>query len=383
MAAATTVELLDRLIAFPTVSAESNLDLIDWIRTYLGEHGVPSRLTFSDDRRKANLFASIGEGTNGLVLSGHTDVVPVAGQNWSGDPFRAAHRDGRIYGRGACDMKGFIAAALGLAPEWSRQSRRSPIHLAFSYDEEVGCLGAGRLLADIADRGIRPRGCIVGEPTEMRVTIGHKGAGMYAFSVIGRAAHSSLAPTGVNAIDYATRIVRRFAEIADWLRENEQRCDAYDVPYSTIQVNRMNGGTAGNIVADRCDFTIDIRHLPTTDRATILAEIDGYLDAELLPEMRRVAPEASVSWRMVGDVPGFGIAADAPLVRDVARSNSVEGSCGHVAFGSEAGLFQRAGIPTVLCGPGSIEQAHKPDEFVTLDQLERCERMLRDISAQG
>lgn len=373
------MEALERLIAFPTVSADSNLALIEWVRTYLADHDVKSHLTFDDARGKANLFATIGEGDGGLVLSGHTDVVPVTGQDWSTDPFQASTRNGRIYGRGTCDMKGFIAVVLSLVPEMRRNIGRRPVHLAFSYDEEVGCIGAHRLIDDITRRGIRPRGCIVGEPTEMRVIVGQKGAGMYAYSVAGRAVHSSLAPSGVNAIDYAARIILRFREIAERLRAQEVRHDGYDVPYSTIQVNRIGGGVAGNIVADRCDFTVDIRHLPGTDRALLVADVGRYIDADLLPEMRAVASEASITWRETGDVPGFEIPVDAPLVRDVRRSNSVEGSCGHVAFGSEAGLFQRAGIPTLICGPGSIEQAHKPDEFVTLDQLARCERMLRDV----
>lgn len=374
-----TVAVLERLIAFPTVSSDSNLELIDWIREFLAQHGVEARLTFDDDGRKANLFASIGAGDNGIILSGHTDVVPVAGQDWASDPFTAVMRDRRIYGRGSCDMKGFIASTLALVPELVRRPTATPVHLAFSYDEEIGCLGARRMLEDLKVRGIKARGCIVGEPTDMRVTIGHKGAGMYRFTVLGRAVHSSLAPSGVNAIDFATRVIGRFRDIADRLEQTEARLDVYDVPYSTIQANRMNGGVAGNIVADRCEFTIDIRHLPSTDRSEILAEVDSYITGDLLPKMRAVAPEANVSWKEVGDVPAFEIASDAPLVRSVARSNSVESACGYVAFGSEAGLFQRAGIPTLICGPGSIEQAHKPDEYVSLEQLERCDRMLKDV----
>lgn len=375
----TYIELLERLIAFPTVSADSNLDLIDWIRAYLAKQGVDAHLTFDDSGRKANLFATIGEGDGGMVLSGHTDVVPVAGQNWSADPFKATMRDDRIYGRGTCDMKGFIAVVLSLVPEMRHTPSRQPVHLAFSYDEEIGCLGARRLIADVVSRDVHPRGCIVGEPTGMRVIVGHKGAGMYAFSVAGRAVHSSLAPSGVNAIEYATRIILRFREIAERLRAHEVRQHGYDVPYSTIQVNRIGGGIAGNIVADHCDFTVDIRHLPCTNRAQLVAEVDRYIEADLLPEMQAVAPEAAVTWRETGNVPGFEISVDAPLVRAVRRSNSVDASCGQVAFGSEAGLYQHAGIPTLICGPGSIEQAHKPDEFVALDQLERCERMLRDV----
>lgn len=374
-----TLSILHRLVGFPTVSSDSNLELIDWVRSYLADLGIESHLTFDAEGRKANLFATVGSGDGGVILSGHTDVVPITGQAWSSDPFEVVARDGRLFGRGTCDMKGFIAVALALVPEMIQREQSRPFHLALSYDEEIGCLGARGLIADVIERGYRPRGCIVGEPTEMRVVIGHKGAGMYAFAVDGLAVHSSLAPDGVNAIEYAARVIAKLREIALRLRASEPRHEGYDVPFSTIQVNRIGGGVAGNIVADRCDFTVDIRHLAGTDRAAIIAEIEQFAADELLPEMRLIAPEAAISWRETGDVPGFEIARDATLVREVARSNSVESSCGYVAFGSEAGLFQGAGIPAIICGPGSIEQAHKPDEFVAIEQLERCERMLRDV----
>lgn len=371
--------LLGKLIGFPTISADSNIALIEWVAAYLAEHGVDSHLTFDAERRKANLFATVIPGDGGLVLSGHTDVVPVAGQDWSTDPFSADVRDGRVYGRGACDMKGFIAVALALVPEMRRRENARPLHLALSYDEEVGCLGAPRLIADMMDRGLRPGGCIVGEPTGMQIVIGHKGAGMYRCVVTGRAAHSSLAPSGVNAIEHAALLIAKLREIGRRLEREEIHQTSFDVPYSTIQVNRITGGSAGNIVADHCEMMVDIRHLPCTDRALLIAEVEAYAAVEVLPAMREIAPEATVAFHEVADIPAFSIAPDATLVRELARSNSVEGACGHVAFGTEAGLFQRAGIPTLVCGPGSIEQAHRPDEFVELDQLERCGRMLRDM----
>ena len=371
--------LLARLIAFPTISSESNIALIEWVAAYLAEHGVEAHLTFDEARRKANLFATVIPGEGGLVLSGHTDVVPVAGQDWSSDPFVAQMREGRLYGRGACDMKGFIAVALSLVPEMRQRPGARPLHLALSYDEEVGCLGAPRMIDDIVRRGLRPSGCIVGEPTNMQVIVGHKGAGMYRCVVTGRAAHSSLAPSGVNAIEHAALLIARLREIGRRLEREEQHQASYDVPYSTIQVNRISGGSAGNIVADHCEMMVDIRHLPGTDRAALIAEVEAYAAAEVLPAMRAIAPEATIAFHEVADIPAFAIAPDAPLVRALSRSNSVEGTCGHVAFGTEAGLFQRAGIPTLVCGPGSIEQAHRPDEFVEIDQLDRCARMLRDM----
>jgi acetylornithine deacetylase len=369
--------LLDRLIAFRSVSADGNIELIRWIESYLAQLGVASRLTFDDSGRKANLFATISEGDGGLILSGHTDVVPVAGQAWTSDPFTAIRRENRIYGRGACDMKGYIAVALSLVPDLLGRSSGEPVHLAFSYDEEIGCLGVRRMLADLSNLPVRPRGCIVGEPTGMQVVIGHKGAGMYKVEVTGRAVHSSLAPLGVNAIQNAARIIERCRLIAERLKAEERRHPGYDVPYSTIQVNRIGGGAGGNIVADRCEFLIDIRSLASTSQTALLDEIRAFVEAELLPDMRAVAPEACVDFSQIGDVPAFQ-AIENPELTTLLRTHGGKECC-HAAFGTEAGLFERAGIPTLICGPGSIEQAHKPDEFVDIEQLVACDRMLRGI----
>ncbi len=376
---AAALPLLDRLIAFPSVSADGNIELIRWIEAYLAECGVAARLTFDDSGRKANLFATIGDGDGGLVLSGHTDVVPVKGQAWTSDPFTAVRRNDRIYGRGACDMKGYIAVALSLVPDLRDRAAGEPVHLAFSYDEEVGCVGVRRMLADLPQVPVRPRGCIVGEPTGMHAVIGHKGAGMYKVSITGRAAHSSLAPQGVNAIQHAARIIERCRAIAERLEANEQRHPGYDVPYSTIQVNRISGGTSGNIVADHCEFLIDIRSLAATSQTSLLDEIRSFVDTDLLPQMRAVAPEAAIDFVQIGEVPAFEASAQSDLATLIRSHGGKE--CRHVAFGTEAGLFERAGIPTLICGPGSIEQAHKPDEFVAIDQLVACDRMLRSIFA--
>ncbi|MBY8822359.1 acetylornithine deacetylase [Sphingomonas colocasiae] len=369
------IGLLKTLVAFPTVSSEGNLDLIRWIADYLDRHDVKSRLSFDETGRKANLFATITHGQDAIILSGHTDVVPVAGQCWSSDPFVLAERDGRLHGRGTCDMKGFIAVALALVPRIIETPGRG-VHLAFSYDEEIGCLGVRRLLDDMPVDRTSLAGCVIGEPTNMRAIIGHKGAGMYAFTVRGLAAHSSLAPHGVNAIHYASRVIGHLGAIARDLEQNETRHQGYDVPFSTIQVNRITGGTVGNIVADRCEFVVDIRSLPHTSHRQLLDAIEDFIDTQLLPEMRMIFPDASIDWRQVGDVPGFAIDEDSRFVRDVKRALRSNAPGGHVAFGTEAGLFERSGIPTLVCGPGSIEQAHKPDEFVAIEQLERCEQML-------
>ncbi|HEY0120961.1 MAG TPA: acetylornithine deacetylase [Rhizobium sp.] len=370
---------LDKLIAFPSVSADGNIALIRWLEARLSSFGVASRLTFDDGGGKANLFATIGNGEGGLILSGHTDVVPVAGQTWASDPFTAVRRGDRVFGRGACDMKGYIAVALSLVPDLVAHPSGQPVHFAFSYDEEIGCIGVRRMLADLATLPARPRGCIVGEPTGMHAVVGHKGAGMYKVRITGRAAHSSLAPYGVNAIQHAARIIERCRLIADRLKSHEKRHMGYDVPYSTIQVNKITGGTGGNIVADNCEFLVDIRSLASTSQAALLEEIRVFAETELLPEMRSIAAEAAIEITQVGDVPAFDAATNSELVTLLRAHGGKD--CRHVAFGTEAGLFERAGIPTLICGPGSIEQAHKPDEFVEIDQLVACDRMLRGIFA--
>ncbi|HVW69333.1 MAG TPA: acetylornithine deacetylase [Steroidobacteraceae bacterium] len=394
---APTQRLLETLIAFPTVSRDSNLGLIEWVRDELAAQGIRCRLTYDNERRKANLFATLaaGDASGGIVLSGHTDVVPVDGQDWSRDPFKPAIIDGKVYGRGSADMKGFIAVVLAAVPEMIGK----PFHLALSYDEEVGCLGAPRLLEDLRSAGIRPEGCIVGEPTGMALVNGHKGASVHRCKLLGRAAHSARAPQGVNAIAYAAKLITRIEEIAARLRESEKRHPGYDITHTTLNIGVITGGVASNIVAERCEFRFDIRHLPWTQPSSIIGELETFAAEELLPEMRGIAPEASITFDLVGAVPALATDASAPLVTRVARllaaasPNQPQATRPaatarnppplqhqvapvQVGFGTEAGLFAAAGIPAVICGPGSISQAHRPDEFVTLEQLARCEHFL-------
>ncbi|RSU58676.1 acetylornithine deacetylase [Sphingomonas koreensis] len=373
---AATVEILRTLVGFPTVSRDSNLDLIHWVRDYLASHGVASVLTSGKDPGKANLFATIGSGEGGIVLSGHSDVVPVDGQDWHSNPFVLEERDGLLFGRGTCDMKGFIAACLAKVPMLASANLNEPVHLAISFDEEIGCKGAGHMIEELVARGLRPRGCVVGEPTSMEPVIGHKTGSAYGCAVHGLEAHSSLAPYGVNAIFYAARLIARIEAIAARLRAEERRHPGYSVPFSTLSAGVIEGGQASNIVPALCRFRFDIRTLPWTDPDAIIAELQTYIDHELLPEMRAVHAGARIEITMNGRVPGFAIDADAPLTRHVQRLAGSNAEPGFVAFGSEAGLFQARGVPTILCGPGSIEQAHKPDEFVALDQLARCEDFL-------
>ena len=370
---------IDRLIAFPTVSRDSNLGLIEWVRDELARLGVRSNLVYDASGHKANLFATLSAEpdrvqTGGLVLSGHTDTVPVDGQDWSSDPFRATHRNGRIHGRGTADMKGFIAIALAWAPRFLAAQERLPLHLSLTYDEETTFLGVKGLVADLAERGIRPAGCIIGEPTDMQAIVAHKGKRDFCCKVRGREAHSALTPQGVNAIEFAARLISYIRGVADRLAREEPHDARFAVPHSTLQTGVIKGGIATNVVPRDCEFFWEMRNLPSMSHDTMEDEIVGYARRELVPEMQRVDREAGIVFERGLDLPAFGIAPDAPLVRwaqDVARTTHV--GTGAVSFATEASVFMDAGIPTVVLGPGSIEQAHKPDEFISYEQVAACE----------
>jgi acetylornithine deacetylase len=372
--------MLERLVAFPTVSRDGNLELIDYVRSYLQGFGIASELTFDDERRKANLFATIGpEDRGGICLSGHTDVVPVDGQDWSVPPFAVTEREGRLHGRGACDMKGFLAAVLGLVPEFLERNLRIPIHLALSYDEEVGCLGVRRLLARLAEREVKPAACIVGEPTGMTPVTGHKGKLSMRCHVHGLECHSAIAPTGVNAVEYAAELIVRLRRMAAARRTGGPFDLAYDPPYTTIHTGVVQGGTALNIVPRDCRFDFEFRYLPADDPGRLLAEVTDFAARELLPQMRAVSPDAGFRFEEIAAFPGLAMTDDDPVTRQVMELTGAERT-GRVSFGTEAGLFQAAGIPTIVCGPGQIAQAHKPDEFIEIDQLARCEGFLRRLA---
>lgn len=371
--------MIDRLIGFPTVSRDSNLGLIEYVRDELNRLGVRSNLVYEASSRKANLFATLSAEpdrvkTGGLVLSGHTDTVPVDGQDWASDPFAATHRDGRIHGRGTADMKGFIAIALAWAPRFLAAQERLPIHLSLTYDEETTFLGVRGLVADLAERGVRPAGCIIGEPTDMQAIVAHKGKRDVCCRVRGREAHSALTPQGVNAIEFGARLIAFIRGVADRLARDEPRDARFAVPHSTLQTGLIKGGIATNVVPRDCEFHFEMRNLPAMSHDTLEDEIVAYAQGELVPEMRRVAPDAGIAFERGLDLPAFGIAPDATLVhwaQDVARTAHL--GTGAVSFATEASVFMNSGIPTVVLGPGSIEQAHKPDEFITLEQVAACE----------
>lgn len=370
--------MLRRLIGFDTTSYKSNLQLIQWAADYLESLGASVRITFDDRQEKANLFATIGQDDiPGVILSGHTDVVPVDGQDWSSDPFAAVLRDDRLLGRGAADMKGFIAACLAMAPEFAAAPLSMPIHFAFSYDEEVGCVGVRRLIDDLANVPVRPRLCLVGEPTEMKVIIGHKGKKSVRCHVHGKECHSALNHQGVNAVEVAAELVSRLRQMQRRIRETGPFDRGYDPPYTTVHTGMIRGGTALNIVPRDCSFEFEFRNLPTQDVETLMAEVRGWAQ-DLVPEMLAVDPASGIMFDEYNVTAGL-IAREDDVAARLACELSGEHDPARVSFTTEAGLFQLAGIPAVVCGPGSILQAHKPDEFIELGQLARCEHFLRRL----
>lgn len=373
--------LVKTLIGFDTTSRGSNLELISFVRALLEKAGARCRLTPDASGQKANLFATFGpEGDGGIVLSGHTDVVPVDGQDWSSDPFKAEVRGSRLYGRGACDMKGFVGVALALAPEIAKAKLKRPLHFALSYDEEVGCVGVTGLLEDLKREGIKPALAIVGEPTLMKIVGAHKGGAKLVTTCHGREHHSSAPEKGANAVMMAGEFVAMLDNVWEGLRADAD--PRFDPPHSTVQATVISGGTAVNILARQADVTWEYRCLPDRDPAAILETVRRRTEAEIAPKYRARAPEAALTTKLHAQYPGLRMDEDSPavrLVREVTGANAVEA----VSYGTEAGHFQNYGIPAVICGPGSIEQAHRADEYCELSELAACEGFLRKIIARA
>lgn len=376
----TSRELLAKLIAFNTVSRESNLALIAFVFDYLKAQGVDAELVYNPERTKANLFASIGPSDRGgLVLSGHTDVVPVAGQAWTVEPFQLTERDGKLYGRGSADMKGFIASVLAAVSQFLAQPLQVPVHLAFSYDEEVGCLGVRSLLAELEQRPHRPIACLIGEPTELKPVLGHKGKLAMRCQVKGAACHSAYAPQGVNAIEYAARLIGKLGDIGEQLAQGALHDRRFDPPFSTVQTGMIQGGRALNIVPAECQFDFEVRALPDFDAQQVVDQLADYAEHQLLPAMRARSSASDIAFEPLSAYPGLATDPQGSLAELLARiSGSRE--FGTVAFGTEGGLFHQAGIPAVVCGPGSMDQGHKADEFVSQEQLDGCDAMLARLT---
>ncbi|NQW02239.1 MAG: acetylornithine deacetylase [Rhodospirillales bacterium] len=368
-----TLELIEKLISFDTTSRNSNLDLIRFIEEYLSSHGIESTRVLDEAGGKANLYATLGDPTmSGIMLSGHTDVVPVDGQDWSTDPFTLTTKGDKLYGRGTSDMKSFIALALAYVPKFLARGLHTPIHLAFSYDEEIGCIGVRRMIDMINTLPVKPRMAIVGEPTSMGVIVGHKGKRSYSAHVRGLEAHSSLAPQGVNAIQYAAELITHLTSMARRIQENGPFDELYDVSHTTVHTGVINGGTALNIVPKDCRFDFEFRYVGDDDPDAIEAEIREFTAQNIEPRMRKISRDTGIDITCINDMPGLNLNADEEVVTFV---KALAGKNDHakVAFGTEAGLFHTtAGVPTVICGPGSIEQAHKPDEYIELSQLQEA-----------
>lgn len=374
-------DLLAKLIGFDTTSRESNLQLIEFVRNYLAERHVPCELIFNEERSKANLFATIGPAdVSGVVLSGHTDVVPVDGQPWTVPPFTMTEQHGKLYGRGAADMKGYIACVLAAVPALLAKPLHMPVHIALSYDEEVGCLGVRSLLAELQKRPHKPVLCIIGEPTELKPVLGHKGKLAMRCDVHGAACHSAYAPQGVNAIEYAAELIGELGRIGARLQAADLHDQRFDPPFSTVQTGVISGGKALNIVPADCRFDFEVRALPAHDPRQVAEALEHYALEKVLPRMQAVDAGSRIRFSELSAYPGLATDAQSQAASLIAQL------CGSsdfttVAFGTEGGLFDAIGIPTVVCGPGSMDQGHKPDEFVSVEQLAGCDAMLQRLVA--
>ena len=373
-----TITCLEALIGFDTTSRNSNLECIDWARAHLESNGARTRMDWNADHTKANLLASFGEGAGGTVLSGHVDVVPVDGQNWSSDPFVATTRSNRVHGRGACDMKGFDAVVLGHAADFAAADLRAPIHVALTYDEELGCLGIPHLIAAMRRWNVHPTFCVVGEPTSMRVVSAHKGGRVYRCDIRGRAAHSSLTHTAVNAIEVAAQLIARIHAIGARERTQGLRAEGFDVPFTTISTNLITGGNGANIIPAACEFLFDYRFVPGFDPDSIIAELQSLAD-QLATTMQAIDPDTGIAFTLINAIPALA-PADTTELFETARNLAVDRMVEKVAYGTEAGFFQRYGVPSLVCGPGSIAQAHKADEYVSFDQLALCDRFVEGLT---
>ncbi len=374
-----TVDTLGDLIAYPTISSDSNLDIIAYLARRLDDAGARCEVLQDESGLKANLFATIGpEGDGGLMLCGHSDVVPVADQPWTSDPFQMIERDGLLVGRGTCDMKGFIAACVEAAPMLAERVRDRPVHFVFTHDEEIGCLGAQALVDILKQRELRPSIALIGEPTEMRVIEGHKGCYEYHTEFTGLEGHGSAPDLGVNAVEYAARYVSRLVELKDRLKERTPPGSRFDPPWTTINVGALTGGFAPNVIASKASIDWEMRPVVTGDADFVKTDLYWFCHEVLLPAMHQVDPRAEIHTETLGEVPGLE-PMDSNAARDLVCELTGANGTDLVPFGTEAGLFQSMGIDTVVCGPGSIAQAHKADEYVSRDQLQMCLGMLERL----
>ncbi|WP_106225115.1 acetylornithine deacetylase [Legionella pneumophila] len=377
-----TLQWLEKLVAFNTISSNSNMQLIKAIEDWFKLHNINSKIIPGQVKSKANLFATIpasnGSTEGGILLTGHTDVVPVIGQIWKTDPFVATEKDGKIYGRGTCDMKGFIAVLLSFVPDLQKLKLIKPIHFSFTCDEEIGCIGVDYLVDYFQKMGIRPEGCIVGEPSNLRPIIGEKGRRLYHCQVQGKSVHSSLASEGCNAIIYASRLICYINTLAKYMEKNGPFDNDFDFPFTTITTNIISGGTATNIVPGTCEFILELRYIDQFPIENFRNQIENYINNDLLLEMRETYSEAAIYFDEISDSPGFNALEESSITRLVRVVTGIEERF-KVSYTTEAGIFQNARIPTIIFGPGNIEQAHSANEFITIEQLNICEKVLRNV----
>ena len=372
-------EILARLVAFDTTSTKSNLQLIDFVRNLLDDHAIESQLVHNDDHSCANLYATIGpDDRGGVMLSGHTDVVPTSGQDWHSDPYQLRTEDKLLFGRGSCDMKGFIACVLAGLPHIAAERLQTPIHLAFSYDEEIGCIGARKLVDSMAGFEVRPRLGLIGEPTNMSMVLGHKGKVSFRVTVSGLSCHSAYISNGVNAVEYAAELIT-FIRSMNTRAQQNLTDPSYTVPHTTFHVGNINGGTALNIVPRQCEFEFEIRNLPQQDLDSLVHEIRHYANDVLLVDMRSRYPQSEIRFTETSCYPGLHTDPASAVIAYTRAINPIDEVGDNVSFGTEAGLFDSIGINSLVCGPGSIDQAHKPDEFVSREQMQYCDQMIENF----
>ena len=377
-----TLKILSELIKFQTVSGTSNLKLIEYCEKRLSKLGATSFKTFDETKKRVNLFSTIAGkqklNGGGIILSGHTDVVPASAKEWSSDPFVATEKNNKVYGRGSCDMKGFIACTLALAPYFASQNLKKPIHFSFTYDEETACQGAPIMIRELKKRNINCSICIVGEPTSMKAIQAHKGCYEYSTHFTGLAGHGSAPDKGVSAVEYAVRFINKLMELREELKKRVPKNSVFTPPYSTLQIGRIKGGLARNVIADQCVVDWELRPVVPEDGKFVNESMETYIKNVLLPEMKKVYPKASIKKEIIGEIVGFAKEEKSDAV-NLACNLTGDNSQDVVSFGTEAGLFQEIGISTVVCGPGSIEQAHKIDEHVSFEQLKLCLKMLINL----
>lgn len=375
--------ILEKLVGFNTVSSNSNLDLIDFIRDFLSSHNISSTLIPSTNHNKASLYATIGpKDAPGIGLSAHTDVVPVEGQNWSTDPFQLVEKNGKLYGRGTCDMKGFLACVLASVPELAKQDLKTPVHLLFSYDEEIGCVGVRPMIEKLGQDLTKPKMIIVGEPTDMSVVNAHKGSNAFITEVTGSEAHSSVLHLGVNAIMIGSLLIAKLREIGAELSKSQYEPN-FTPPFTSVHVGKIAGGTALNIVPKSCEFVWEVRNIPGHNVEDVFDKFNNFAQNDIVPDMHKVSKDTSIETTLKNTVYAFQTSNNyvgeqlTSLTMRWAGQNRSQA----VSYGTEAGFFEKADIPSIICGPGSIEQAHKPDEYVSLEQLEKCMKFLNEVTA--